>query len=98
MAQNCVTDINKLNTGNSSAKTLRSSTSHNTVSDNEEMLTAGEKNDKDVKRDGKHNSQRKIRVILKAMRKCEKYIKLLEESEVDFDQENNSNYIKIGKV
>nr|XP_034195866.1 uncharacterized protein MAL13P1.304-like [Osmia lignaria]XP_034195867.1 uncharacterized protein MAL13P1.304-like [Osmia lignaria]XP_034195868.1 uncharacterized protein MAL13P1.304-like [Osmia lignaria]XP_034195871.1 uncharacterized protein MAL13P1.304-like [Osmia lignaria] len=92
---NCVTNINKLNTGNSSAKTLRSSTSHNTVSDNEEMLTAGEKNDKDEKRDGKHNSQRKIRVILKAMRKCEKYIKLLEESEVDFDQENNSNYIKL---
>ncbi|XP_029040082.2 uncharacterized protein MAL13P1.304-like [Osmia bicornis bicornis] len=92
---NCVTDINKLNTGNSSAKTLRSSTSHNTVSDDEEMLTAGEKNDKDVKRDGKYNSQRKIRVILKAMRKCEKYIKLLEESEVDFDQENNSNYIKL---
>ncbi|XP_034195866.2 daxx-like protein [Osmia lignaria lignaria] len=92
---NCVTNINKLNTGNSSAKTLRSSTSHNTVSDNEEMLTTGEKNDKDEKRDGKHNSQRKIRVILKAMRKCEKYIKLLEESEVDFDQENNSNYIKL---
>lgn len=90
---NCTTNINKLNASNCSAKTLRPSTSHNTVSDNEEVLST---DDNYEKKDKRHNdTQRKVRLILKAMRKCEKYIKILEESEVDFDQENNSNYIKL---
>ncbi|XP_076749778.1 daxx-like protein [Xylocopa sonorina] len=41
--------------------------------------------------------QRKLNIIIKTMNKCEKHIKKLEESEVDFDSENNSNYIKLEK-
>ncbi|XP_043264342.1 daxx-like protein isoform X2 [Colletes gigas] len=40
-------------------------------------------------------TQKKIKLILKAMEKCEKYIKKLEESEINFDDENNSSYIKL---
>ncbi|KAG7209566.1 hypothetical protein KM043_015643 [Ampulex compressa] len=41
--------------------------------------------------------ERKLRPILKAMEKCERYIKKLEEAEVDFDDENNSNYMRLEK-
>lgn len=39
--------------------------------------------------------QKKISKILKVMKQCEKIIRKLEESEIDFDDENNSNYIKL---
>jgi len=39
--------------------------------------------------------KRKIKVVLHAMKKCEAVIKKLEEEEVDFNDENDSNYIKV---
>lgn len=43
------------------------------------------------------NLNRKINIICQAMEKCEKYIKKLEEAEINFDDENNSNYMKLEK-
>ncbi|XP_076661227.1 daxx-like protein isoform X2 [Halictus rubicundus] len=40
-------------------------------------------------------TEKKIKVILKAMQKCEKHIKKLEESEVNFDDDDNSSYISL---
>lgn len=37
----------------------------------------------------------RIKQVLRAMKKCEARIKKLEEEEVDFEEENNSNYIKV---
>lgn len=39
--------------------------------------------------------RRKIKEVLRAMNKCEAIIKKLEEEEVDFNEENDSNYIKV---
>lgn len=41
--------------------------------------------------------KRKIKQVLHAMKKCEGMIKKLEEAEVDFNEENDSNYMKLEK-
>ncbi|KAL2727319.1 protein PFC0760c-like isoform X2 [Vespula squamosa] len=41
--------------------------------------------------------EKRLRKIVKVMNICEKRIKTLEEAEVDFDDEDNSNYIKLEK-
>ncbi|KAL6264467.1 hypothetical protein P5V15_004575 [Pogonomyrmex californicus] len=40
-------------------------------------------------------TRRKIKQVLHAMKKCESIIKKLEDAEVDFNEENDSNYIKV---
>ncbi|KAG5307172.1 DAXX protein, partial [Acromyrmex insinuator] len=40
-------------------------------------------------------TRRKIKKILHAMKRCDAIIKKLDEEEVDFDEENNSNYMKV---
>ncbi|XP_067211314.1 glutamic acid-rich protein-like [Linepithema humile] len=42
-------------------------------------------------------TKRKIKQVLHAMKKCEAAIKKLEEVEVDFNEENDSSYIKVEK-
>ncbi|XP_054016696.1 daxx-like protein isoform X2 [Hylaeus anthracinus] len=39
--------------------------------------------------------RKSIKKLLKAMKQCEKGIKKLEESEINFDEENNSSYMKL---
>ncbi|XP_011864063.1 PREDICTED: glutamic acid-rich protein-like [Vollenhovia emeryi] len=41
--------------------------------------------------------RKKIKHILKTMKQCDARIKELEEAEVDFDDENDSNYIKVDR-
>lgn len=43
------------------------------------------------------HTRKKIKQVEHAMVKCEKMIKKLEEAEVNFDEENDSNYIKVEK-
>ncbi|XP_033330443.2 daxx-like protein isoform X2 [Megalopta genalis] len=45
----------------------------------------------------KSTTQKKVKLILKTMKKCELYIKKLEETEVNFDDEDNSNYMQLEK-
>ncbi|XP_078039337.1 daxx-like protein isoform X2 [Augochlora pura] len=40
-------------------------------------------------------TQKKIKLVLKTMEMCEKHIKKLEEAEVNFDDEDNSNYMRL---
>ncbi|KAG5322311.1 DAXX protein, partial [Pseudoatta argentina] len=40
-------------------------------------------------------TRRKVKEILHAMKRCDAIIKKLDEQEVDFDEENNSNYMKV---
>lgn len=42
-----------------------------------------------------HETRRMIKKVLCAMEKCEARIKKLDEEEVDFNEENDSNYIKV---
>jgi len=42
-------------------------------------------------------TRRKVKEILHAMKRCDTIIKKLDEEEVDFDEENNSNYMKVEK-
>ncbi|XP_012140009.1 daxx-like protein isoform X2 [Megachile rotundata] len=90
----CAVNTDELSVDKNSTNSLCSdmTSTNNTVAKDSEKKSVVD--NKQEKHDG---SQRKIRLILKAMRKCEKYIKRLEESEVDFDNENNSNYIKLEK-
>ncbi|OAD60480.1 Death domain-associated protein 6 [Eufriesea mexicana] len=95
----CISGGNKLNRNNNSnvPTAMCSNMSHminNVVSDNEIMLTntGNEEN-----QEANLSKQKKINVILKAMEQCEKRIKKLEEMEINFDDENNSNYIKLEK-
>lgn len=76
----------------------------NNVSVNEEELNNddGDYDDDDdneedarLKREEEYSTKRKIKQILHTMKKCEANIKRLEEEEVDFDDENDSNYIKV---
>ncbi|KOX75480.1 Death domain-associated protein 6 [Melipona quadrifasciata] len=90
---------NKLNKdSNSNISTAMCSnmshTSNSIINDNEIALT--NKNDEE-EQEKEFAVQKKIGKILKAMKKCEKIIKKLEESEIDFDDENNSSYIKLEK-
>ncbi|KAK1120461.1 hypothetical protein K0M31_012440 [Melipona bicolor] len=90
---------NKLNKdSNSNISTAMCSnmshTSNSIINDNEIALT--NKNDEE-EQEKELAVQKKIGKILKAMKKCEKIIKKLEESEIDFDDENNSSYIKLEK-
>lgn len=48
-----------------------------------------------LKREQENSTKRKIKEVLRTMKKCEAHIKKLEEEEVDFDEENDSNYIKV---
>ncbi|KAK9310186.1 hypothetical protein QLX08_000461 [Tetragonisca angustula] len=90
---------NKLNKDNNSNISTAmcsnmSHTSNSIINDNEIALT----NINDEEQQGKELAvQKKIGKILKAMKKCEKIIKKLEELEIDFDDENNSSYIKLEK-
>ncbi|KAG5344688.1 DAXX protein, partial [Acromyrmex charruanus] len=40
-------------------------------------------------------TRRKVKKILHVMKRCDAIIKKLDEQEVDFDEENNSNYMKV---
>lgn len=53
--------------------------------------------DVDEENEGNASPQvrRKIKEVLRAMNKCEAIIKKLEEEEVDFNEESDSNYIKV---
>lgn len=59
--------------------------------DNENDDNENDDNEKNANR----KVRRKIKEILRAMKKCEAIIKKLEEAEVDFNEENDSNYIKV---
>ncbi|XP_017790151.1 PREDICTED: FK506-binding protein 5-like [Habropoda laboriosa] len=89
--KNCTSNAKKSNVNNDSVvpSTLCSNTSHNSNS-----VTNDNTEEEDVKQGP---TQRKINLILKTMKKCEVYIKKLEMSEVEFDDECNSNYIKLEK-
>ncbi|XP_018372780.1 PREDICTED: MATH and LRR domain-containing protein PFE0570w-like isoform X2 [Trachymyrmex cornetzi] len=53
--------------------------------------------DNDSEDDNEENpeTRRKVNKILHAMKRCDAIIKKLDEEEVDFNEENNSNYIKV---
>lgn len=51
--------------------------------------------DNDNEENARSKTRRKIKQIMNAMNKCEAIIKRLEEKEVDFNEENDSNYIKV---
>lgn len=51
--------------------------------------------DDDNEENASPKMRRKIKQVLYAMKKCETTIKRLEEEEVDFNEENDSNYIKV---
>lgn len=51
--------------------------------------------DDDDNENASPKTRRKIKQVLRAMSKCEAVIKQLEEEEVDFNEENDSNYIKL---
>lgn len=95
-------DINKTNRdcklNNSNASTGMCSnmtqTSNSIIIDNEMMLTNADNGEEQKK---ELATEKKIKKILNAMKKCEKYIKRFEELEIDFDDEENSNYIKLEK-
>ncbi|XP_012167275.1 protein PFC0760c [Bombus terrestris] len=95
-------DVNKTNRdcklNNSNASTGMCSnmtqTSNSIINDNGMMLTNADNGEEQKK---ELATEKKIKKILNAMKKCEKYIKRFEELEVDFDDEENSNYIKLEK-
>lgn len=58
---------------------------------------SNEENEEDNEENTSLKTKRKIKKVLRAMEKCEVRIKKLEEAEVDFNEENNSNYIKVEK-
>lgn len=94
----CSSDGNKLNKNNNlnvvtTVCSNMSYTINNVFNDNEIIST----NTDEEKQEMDPAIQRKINVILKTMEKCKTYIKKLEESEINFDDENNSNYIKLEK-
>ncbi|CAL7949266.1 unnamed protein product [Xylocopa violacea] len=72
-----------------------SSISHvnNNLVDDNEIISTDTNDEKEHEK--QITVQKKLNTIVKTMKKCEKHIKKLEESEVDFDSENNSNYIKL---
>ncbi|CAD1473303.1 unnamed protein product, partial [Heterotrigona itama] len=92
---------NKLNRDNNSniSTAMCSNMSHTSNSiindnDNDNEITLTNINDEE-EQEKEFAVQKKIGKILKAMKKCEKIIKKLEELEIDFDDENNSSYIKL---
>lgn len=48
-----------------------------------------------LRKEQENSTKRKIKLVLHTMKKCEANIRRLEEEEVDFDDENDSNYIKV---
>ncbi|PBC28521.1 Death domain-associated protein [Apis cerana cerana] len=88
----CSPDGNKLNKNKNNLNVVTtvcsnmSYTINNVFNDNEIIST---NTDNEEKQEIDPAIQRKINVILKTMEKCEAYIKKLEESEINFDDENN---------
>ncbi|XP_076181637.1 daxx-like protein isoform X3 [Ptiloglossa arizonensis] len=95
--KNCTSNVKKPNNRNLNVPGTSSSklASTNNSEINNRMQGTSESNEENQ---AKYNAaQKEINVLLKAMKKCEKYIKVLEESEINFDDENNSSYIKLEK-
>ncbi|XP_076635347.1 daxx-like protein [Colletes latitarsis] len=94
--KNCTSSTSKLENRNQNIPTTSCSSATNTNSSAMCDARMGETNENNKVDLEKYDAtQKKIKLILKAMEKCEKYIKKLEESEINFDDENNSSYIKL---
>nr|XP_050850037.1 protein PFC0760c-like isoform X2 [Vespula vulgaris] len=65
------------------------------IFNNTEMMDIDEEDYEDNTMDP--HIEKRLKKIVKVMNICEKRIKMLEEAEVDFDDEDNSNYIKLEK-
>ncbi|XP_077267802.1 daxx-like protein isoform X2 [Temnothorax americanus] len=58
-------------------------------------VESSDEDDADNEENENSETRRRIKEVTKAMEKCERRIKKLEEKEVDFNEENDSNYIKV---
>lgn len=54
-----------------------------------------ENNNEDMEEAVNYEKRKKIKLIIKAMKNCECMIKMLEKAEVNFEDEGDSNYIKV---
>ncbi|XP_071558166.1 uncharacterized protein Daxx [Temnothorax nylanderi] len=58
-------------------------------------VESNDEDDADNEKNANSKTRRRIKQVTEAMEECEKRIKKLEEEEVDFNEENDSNYIKV---
>ncbi|XP_031828959.1 daxx-like protein isoform X2 [Nomia melanderi] len=88
----CTSSSNKLQCNNSD---VPSSSAHTNNVDNVNVDENNVTNEEDKAKDRTIN--KKIKLLEAAMDKCQKYIRKWEESEVNFDDDDNSSYIKVEK-
>ena len=91
--RNCSSNSNKTS-DNSSNEPSASCSSAGCVNDSGDVEEANENYGSQLEDNPMYE---KIKKIERAMLHCQKIIKKLEESEIDFDSETNSNYIKLEK-